>query len=357
MIRNKKKLVSIIMPVYNAEKFLHTSIESILKQTYKNFEFIIINDGSTDNSKKIIQNYLIDRRIKFYSLKKKGIVACLNYALKKSHGNYIARMDADDISLPDRIKKQVNFLNHNRGHHLVGSQAKYIGEINFFFKLVHFSSNDCKASIIFKNPFIHSSIMVRKKTITSLGGYLNFFKSEDYELWSRLLKKHKGANLHENLIKYRIHLNQYGSDNKNKELAIKNIQKKWLLKLGISKLNKKMNIHYKLSTFSERFKFDKNLKNYDKYLSWLLNLKKSNNKNLFNKKSFNKMIYMYYLGITILFAGHGLIIYKKYKNSEIYKKKIIVDLLILFFCYFKVINYKVKKSFWYIIQLTINYLK
>jgi len=350
MKNNKEKLVSVIMPVYNGEKFLNTSVESILNQTYKNFEFIIINDGSSDNSKKIIQNYLIDRRIKLYSLKKIGIVGCLNYALKKSSGHYIARMDADDISHPDRIKKQVSFLDYKTNYNLVGSRAKYIGVNNLFSKLVHLSSNDCKANIIFKNPFIHSSIMIRNKTITSLGGYLDCHKAEDYDLWSRFLENYKGANINEDLIKYRVHSNQHGSNSKKKEHTIKNIQKKWLLKLGVPMLKKKMNIHYKLSTFNERFEFDKNFKNYDKYILWLLTLKISNNKNLFNKKSFNKMIYIYFIGITILFADHGLKVFRKYKNCSIYKPRMIMNLIFLFLCFFKIRNYKIKKLFWYIIK-------
>lgn len=353
MKNSKEKLVSIIMPVYNAEKFLSISIESILNQTYKNFEFIIINDGSLDDSKKIIQTYLYDKRIKFYSLKKRGIVVCLNYALKKSKGDYIARMDADDISHHKRLEKQVNFLNHKTSYDIVGSGAKYIGSISFFSKLVHLSSNYCKALIVFKNPFIHPSIMIRKKTLNSLGGYKNYFKSEDYELWSRLFERFKGGNLKENLIKYRIHTNQHGLDDKGKENYVKLIQKKWLKKLNIKNLEIKIKTHYKLSTFNEKFIFDKNFKNYEKYLSWILTLKRLNNKNIFDVNSFNNILLVYYLGITLLFAGHGLKTYRIFKNCRIHKKKMIINLVILLFCYFKIKNFYAKKFFWYIIQIII----
>ena len=353
MKNSKKKLISIIMPVYNAEKFLNKSIESILYQTYKNFEFIIINDGSSDGSKKIIEKYLYDKRIKFFSLKKKGIVICLNYALKKSKGDYIARMDADDISHHKRLEKQVNFLNSKTSYDIVGSRAKYIGGISLFSKLVHSSSKYCKASIIFKNPFIHPSIMIRKKTLNSLGGYKDYFKSEDYELWSRLFERFKGKNLKENLIKYRVHQNQHGIDDKNKEKYIKLVQKKWLKKLNIKNLEKKIKTHYELSIFNEKFIFDKNFKNYKKYLSWILTLKRLNNKNLFDVNSFNNILFTYYLGITVLFAGHGLKTYRSFKSCRIYKRKMIINFIILLFCYFKIKNFYVKKFFWYIIQIII----
>lgn len=355
MKKNKSKLVSVIMPVYNAENFLTQSIESILNQSYKNFEFIIIDDGSLDNSKKIIKNYLSDERIKFFSFKKKGIVSCLNFGIKISKGDYIARMDADDISHNDRLIKQVNFLNLKKKYDLVGSGAKYIGKISFFNKLICNSSEYCRSNIIFKNPFIHPSIMIRKKTFNYLKGYRKYFKSEDYELWSRFFDKYKGTNLKENLIKYRIHSDQHGFDDKDKtrESDIKKIQKKWIKKLGLNNSIKKTNFHYKLTTFNEKFEFDKNFGNYQKYLSWLLTLKNSNNKNLFDFESFNNFIYMYYLGITIAFSGHGVKTYQIFKNFEINKKKRIIDIIILLFCIFKIKNFYAKKLFWYLCQMKI----
>ena len=104
-------LVSVVMPVYNAQKYLNKAIDSILAQTYKDFEFIIINDGSTDNSLQIIKKYQKkDKRIIVKNKKNKGIVAALNDGIKLSRGKYLARMDADDISLPSRFEVQVNFM-------------------------------------------------------------------------------------------------------------------------------------------------------------------------------------------------------------------------------------------------------
>ncbi len=113
--KNQNPLVSVIMPVYNAGNFLMEAIESILNQTYQNFEFIIVDDASTDNSWKIIQKYAkkYPKKIKAFQLKKtlnRGGDACANFALKKAKGKYIARMDADDIAHPKRLEKEVDFL-------------------------------------------------------------------------------------------------------------------------------------------------------------------------------------------------------------------------------------------------------
>src|ERR1022692_2199628 len=107
-------MISVVMPVFNSELYLAEAIESILDQTYRDFEFLIMNDGSTDNSLKIIKKYAwIDQRIHFWTHSNKGVTVTLNDLLKKSHCDLIARMDADDISLPERFEKQIDFLHNN----------------------------------------------------------------------------------------------------------------------------------------------------------------------------------------------------------------------------------------------------
>ena len=161
-----KPKISVIMSVHNNEKFLKKSIQSILNQSYQNFEFIIINDGSTDNSKKIIDLIKYkNKKIKFYNFRKRrGLATRLNFAIKKSKGLYIARMDADDFSKKNRLQVQKNFLDKNKGVSVVGSNAKYIDEKYKFIKNTDLliDSEDIRNSIYIRNPIIHSSVLVRK---------------------------------------------------------------------------------------------------------------------------------------------------------------------------------------------------
>lgn len=209
--------VSVIMPVYNGERFLRESIESVLNQSFPDFEFIIINDGSKDNSLNIIKEYgNKDNRIKIIDQENTGIVGALNNALKISKGEFIARMDADDISEKERLEKQYDFLQKEKAY-LCGTWAKIIDENGretgqkFNYPKKKWLQN--KFYLIRGNPFIHPSVLFSKKIYDrekdDQGNlYRNFKHVEDYELWSRLVPKYRSVNIDEYLLKYRIHDNQ-----------------------------------------------------------------------------------------------------------------------------------------------------
>lgn len=203
---NKTPKLSVVMSVHNGEKFLKEAIVSILNQTFTDFEFIIIDDGSIDNSKKIIEDF-DDKRIKLISRKNKGLTVSLNEGLNLARGEYIARMDTDDISHPRRFETQINFLDKNPKICLCGTWAKMIdkngNEIGEYKTPVN--SKEIRRGIFWHNPFIHSSIMIRRKTLNKVGGYNEKYKTaQDYELWSRLVPKYQTANLPEFLLKYRF---------------------------------------------------------------------------------------------------------------------------------------------------------
>lgn len=198
--------VSVVMSVYNGGVYLRDSISSILSQNFTDFDFIIVNDGSTDDSLEIIKSFS-DPRIKLISRGNKGLIDSLNEAISCSNSEYIARMDADDISLPNRLSRQVEFLN-NFGIDLVGSWAIKINEKNEEIGAMSYppaDNNRIKKFFIKHNPFIHSSIMIKRSVLNSVGLYNPKYKhAEDYELWGRVLCKFRGANIQENLIKYRV---------------------------------------------------------------------------------------------------------------------------------------------------------
>lgn len=208
MLNNPK--ISVVMSVYNSERFLKYSIESILNQTYFNFEFIIINDGSTDNSANIISKYKkLDRRIIFINYSNnKGLTFRLNQAIKKTKNNLIARQDADDISYPKRFKYQIQWFKKNKTGVMCGTNAIIIDENNYKKNIFLFETdykNICK-KLVYQNCFIHSSVMMKKDTFLKVGCYQQEFKySQDYDLFCRLSRSGITENIAERLVEIRKH--------------------------------------------------------------------------------------------------------------------------------------------------------
>lgn len=214
-------LVSVIMPIYNAEKYARESIESILNQSFSNFELIIINDGSTDYSEKVILSFK-DARIKYFKNEKNlKLIETLNLGLKLAQGKYIARIDADDVALPVRFEKQITFLENNTDYGIVGSFAKCFGDSNGILKYVE-EDQDIRFALLTHNPFIHSSVMFSRSILEEHN--LEFRKEqlhvEDYDLWINMICHTKAKIIPETLIKYRIHENQISSI--FRDLQIKN---------------------------------------------------------------------------------------------------------------------------------------
>jgi len=237
--KNKKTvinpLVSVIMPVYNAAEFLVEAIESILNQSYRNFEFLIVDDGSTDDSWKIIKKYQnkFPKLLKTFRLKKNINAAgngAVNAVLPEAKGEFIARMDADDVAHPQRLEKQVNFLLEHPEIILVGTQAKVIdpkgktiGKKSY--PLVHEEIYKKYAEV---HPIIHPSCMIQR-TLLPNGNRLYEMRcgvNDDYYTFFRLLNYGKFANLPEYLLSYRIH-----KDNS----SLKNLKEKYA---NISKIRK-----------------------------------------------------------------------------------------------------------------------
>jgi len=197
--------ISVVMSVYNGEKHLRESIESILNQTFTDFEFIIVNDGSTDNSLEIITSY-DDERIKIINNEENiGLTKSLNKAIKQARGVYIARQDADDISLSNRLELQFKFLEKHPEVALLGTGIYVIDENGDEIEKRIMHPNP-KRSLLKGNRFIHGSVMFRKSVIDELGAYNETLRySQDYELWLRLSKEYDVRNLTVPLYKLRMH--------------------------------------------------------------------------------------------------------------------------------------------------------
>lgn len=205
------------MPAYNAARYIGEAITSVLKQTFTDFELLIVNDGSTDNTLDII-NKFNDERIVIINQINQGVAAALNAGLKQAKAPYIARFDADDICYPYRLEKQIRFLQDNPEYILVGSEAKYIlenGDFLFDFHCIAYSHEQIMDKLYFYCPFVHPTVMYRKDTVIEAGGYpTHAHNFEDYLLWTTLAGAGRLCNLTEPLIKYRLNSTSVTIDEK-----------------------------------------------------------------------------------------------------------------------------------------------
>jgi len=199
-------LVTVLMPVYNGEHHLRSAIESILGQTYSHFELLIMDDGSTDNSSEIV-NSIDDKRIRYHrSPTNKGIEQTLNDGLLLAHGTYIARMDADDISLPQRLALQISYLESHPETGVIGGAIRKLKD-NRPGKLISppLSDGEIRVHLLFHNPLHHPVVMFRKQLVVKHPYPLDYKYAEDYRLWVELSAFTKFANLPDEILHYRIH--------------------------------------------------------------------------------------------------------------------------------------------------------
>ena len=216
--------VTVLMSVYNGEKYLREAIDSILNQTFPDFEFLIVDDGSTDNSLEIINSYQDTRINLIKNHNNQGLVYSLNRGLALAKGEYIARMDCDDISFPNRLEKQVNFLDNNLDIGIVGSYFILMTKENkkFYIKTVPVNDLEIRYKCLFESPFGHPTVIIRREIFkkNSLNYDTQLNAVEDYKLWTQILDYTKGANIEIPLLYYRLHSQSISY--KYKEDQIKN---------------------------------------------------------------------------------------------------------------------------------------
>lgn len=200
-------LISVVMPVYNAQKYLDEAIQSILNQTYKNFEFIIINDGSSDESLNIIQKYKKqDERIVLINRQNKGLVYSLNEGIKISKGKFIARMDADDVSFNNRLELQLKFMLEN-DLDICGGDFVYMDENGGDISISIVAKTKDEIAIAMTNTiaFAHPSVMIKKEFLLKNNLLYRDKKAEDIDLWARMYNcGAKFGNVNAIVLKYRV---------------------------------------------------------------------------------------------------------------------------------------------------------
>jgi hypothetical protein len=205
--------VSVLMPVWNAERYLASAIESILTQTFSDFELVIIDDGSTDRTPIVIRDYHDHRIRRVDNEKNIGITKSLNFGLETVRGEYVARMDADDISSPQRLTRQVECLDANPHVALVTSRASKVDARGARLDVIQtpLTSDILRRRLRIGNCIAHGSVMMRTEAIRLLGGYdESMERAQDYDLWLRLSEKHDLMCLPETLYAWREHEHSVG---------------------------------------------------------------------------------------------------------------------------------------------------
>lgn len=210
----KQPRISVIMPVYNSGTYLFSAIESIINQSYKNFELIIINDGSTDESLATINYYKdIDKRIVVISRENLGLVSSLNEGFSIAKGDYIARMDGDDISMPKRFEHQLSWLSTNE-HDVCGSWIELLSGSLITKKKYPVTTQGVRVETLFGTPLAHGSAMMTRKFTREFKYIEEWNRAEDYDLWERAISVgYKISNVPKYLYQYRLHKTQTSNIN------------------------------------------------------------------------------------------------------------------------------------------------
>lgn len=263
-------LISVILPAYNAEKYLRQAVDSILSQTYRNFELLLIDDGSTDSTPQIISGYKDERIVAIRNEKNLGLIATLNKGIKLSKGEFIARMDADDISLPQRFEKQLEYF---AKHPKVAACGTWYYSFNGSSskRIVKDDADWLRANLLFTSCLCHPSTMIRKGVLTgnTIKYHEEYKHAEDYDLWIEISKMAALGNVQEFLFKYRSHPQQVSEHhNTTQRSSAAVIRKKYLDYLQIPHTAEELRTH-ELIANNERIRSAEEL---DKVEKWLLKL-------------------------------------------------------------------------------------
>ncbi len=200
--------LSIIMPVYNAQKHIRSAVESLLKQSFHNFELIVINDGCTDKSMEMVRSFG-DNRIRILNNdKNRGIVFSRNRGIAAARGRYLAPFDADDVARQDKFEKQIAFMEANKEYGMIGSWAHLIDDNDRLLKTkwkLSASPERISAILLFRNYFVQSAVVIRREAIPEKGYVKGTDTVEDYHMWAQVASIHKVWNYPDYLVRYRIH--------------------------------------------------------------------------------------------------------------------------------------------------------
>ncbi len=344
-------LVSVLIPCYNVENYVAESVSSIIEQTYTNLEIIIVNDCSSDNTSSKLQELADkDNRIKIYNnATNLKLIKTLNRGIELCRGKYIARMDADDISFPTRIEKQVAFLEQNSDYDVVSSMFYTFrtGKLKYNLYRNPKTYEELQAYILFRSGICHPAVMIRRTLFSDLGLRFEekYLHVEDYALWSKAVYCTKLANIDEPLLYYRVHEYQVSTLNEKKQIE----NKKEVFKIHCQKLSlpsgaEDLDVYASVAECVTSESTLDYLNRCEVFMIGLLD--KNNNEHFCSSQYLERILSLHWIRICAN-SRLGLKVLGKCFNSPLYNKKYYTqrDVLTLYIkCLFKI---EYKKSFLY----------
>ena len=310
--------VSVLMPVYNAASFVREAIESILVQTFSDFELIIINDGSKDETVRIVSEFRDSRIELFQNETNRGVAATLNKGLSLAKGEYIARMDADDICVKTRLACQVDYLDNNPDIGIVGSWVRLFGDQLPLIEKTPVGSDVLSAYLVFDNPIFHPTVMYRRSLIDDGLAYdVQYNRTEDFELWTRAATFTRLNNIPLVLHKMRHH-DQSVTSTATEVMTDQtcNILARQLKKLGLSPTPDEVRFHHLVSR-GKRLRSKEDVAQAEQWLRLLR--KKNRERGLHDLKSFDIVLGMIWFRLCKNSTPLGWWLWKRYRRFSVYK--------------------------------------
>ncbi|MCI1014372.1 glycosyltransferase [Herbaspirillum sp. C7C2] len=245
--REQLPAISVVVPTYNAGRYVEEAVASVLAQDFRDFELLLIDDGSTDNTAEVVSRFAADPRVRLLRNERNlGLIATLHRAYAECRAPLIARMDSDDICAPDRFGRQVTFLHEHPEVGIVGGAIRFFGNVApnvFTFPLAH---ADIHPAMLFYCPLAHPALMFRRELLDQgIIRYDDAFRhAEDYHLWSRLLLQVNAANLPEVVLDYRLHAQQVSSDSSDKQYAASlRVRRQMMQECGVEPTDEEIALH------------------------------------------------------------------------------------------------------------------
>lgn len=317
--------VTVLLPVYNGEKYLQETMQSILGQSYTDFEFLIVDDGSFDESLDIVRSFQDPRIRVLKNPERLKLAGALNRGMGEAKGKFIARMDADDIALPQRLEKQVAFMERYPEVGVCGTAIEFFGKgVKARVNIYPADAERIKAYALFDCPFCHPAVMIRKNLFleNKLHYDGSYYPTEDYELWARATALFPTANLDEVLLRYRIHgASMTGSDWEQMDRQATRIIGSLFEKFGIKYTEEQLKFHRNIGRGrSCRFNQASEL---DQAETWLRTLIDQNQKKkMYDRQALVETISLVWYRLCFTNTFFGLKTIGKYLSSSLAKNDI-----------------------------------